>query len=130
MDDVSLYFFRSMQLACFLSGFFVLSVAVAEGLSHRRGEIIARPRWYFSVLAAGLGSASVLAFLPRLLDRMVFWLAPPHTHVGAASITSLLLLFCVSGGLFCLLSGKPRRSLTVFLLILSSSLMSTYLEFL
>lgn len=127
---ISVFFFKTLQLACFLSGFFMIMVGLTEVFSQRAREVITRPRWYFGILAGAMGTASVLAFLPRLLDKMVFWLVPPKAHIGAASITSLLLLYSVSGGIFCLLSGRPRRSLTVFLLILSSSLMATYLEFL
>ena len=130
MHEVSIFFFRAMQLACFLSGFFMLLVSTTEILGPNRNNPISGPRWYFGMLAWGLGCASILIFLPRLLDRLVFWLSPPELHIGPMAVTALLLIYSVSGGLFCLLCGRPRRSLTVFLLILTSSLMSTYLEFL
>ncbi len=129
INEVSYYFFRSMQLASFLSGLFMIFVAISEILSSRRSNLVSHPRWYFSFLAGTLGVGSVLAFLPRILDSLVFWFNPPITHVGPTAVTALLFFYITSGGLFAIVSGRPRRSLTIFLLVLSSSLMSTYLEF-
>lgn len=130
MTDVSIFFFKALQLACLLSGLFMIAVSTEELVSSDRHTIVARPRWYFAIMAGGLGLASVLAFAPRVLDSMVFWLKPPIAEIGPIAVSSLLLLYCVSGGLFCVISGRPRRSFTVFLLLLASSMMSTYLEFL
>lgn len=130
MNEVSIFFFQSMQLACLLSGLFMMAVSTEEIVSEGRHLAISRPRWHFAAMAGGLGLASVLAFAPRILGSMVFWLRPPPTEIGPIAVSSLLLLYCVSGALFCVISGRPRRSFTVFLLLLASSMMSTYLEFL
>lgn len=129
MNDISVYFFRSMQLACFLAGLFMLLVSIGQGFSREKYTLLSKPRWYFSILAGTMGVACILAFLPRLVDKLVYFLDPPPSASGPIAVTALVLFYCTSGGIFCILCGKPRRSLTIFLLILSSSLMSTYLEF-
>jgi uncharacterized membrane protein len=128
MNELSLYFFRSMQLASFLSGFFMVLVSVTDLMSARRGETLAQPRWYFALMGFLFGTASLFAFAPRLLDHLVVWLHPPLGLAGPAAVTALVLLYGVSGSLFALLSGKPKRTLTVYLLLLSGSLFATYLE--
>jgi hypothetical protein len=127
--ELSVFFFRSMQLACFLSGAFMAMVSLRELWLPTRFSLVTRPRAYFAIIGLTLGLSSVLGFLPRLIDSMVYYLDPPSEALGPAAVFALLLLYCSSAGIFCALSGKPRRSFTVFLLIMSSSFAATYLEY-
>lgn len=124
--NILLYMYGTMQLACLLSGLFMITVSAATLWQKQRKDTIYMPRWYLGLSAGLLGWLSVVSFVPRLLVYAAYDLNLDHIYLSAT--LAMMLLFGTNAVIFCIVTHKPRRALNVFLLILAGSFLAQFLE--
>lgn len=129
------FIFRTMQTANLLAGLISLSI----GLLIAYDALTAERRHYpalmtlktkvFGTLMMMVGAVPILAFYPRLTQIEISWLEIPHGVVSDLSaLGAMVMMFLVLGLVTALGSGKPRRIVIVWLVLLSGAFAATVLQ--